>query len=150
MKKISDIYGISYEELLKGTAYGSQKNKFRKYILLFILMISIQVIFIVVFSIMSDKYIKSNYKCLGSQTYYVLEVYDSEDNNYSYVTLKKNDTIKTVKVSKVISSLVEIDGNYEFIFRGNDNNDDIDYIFDNNEIINVIKTDKDINNISCK
>ena len=96
-------------------------------------MIVMQVIFIVVFSIIGDKHIKSNYKCLGSQTYYVLEVYDSEDNNYSYVTLKKNDA-----------------GHFEFIFRGNDNNDDIDYIFNNNEIINVIKTDKVINNISCK
>ena len=151
LKKISDVYNIPYSELLSDTNYESKKKyNIKKYIILFILMILIQVIFIIVVSTISSKNMKSNYKCIGSQTYNILEIYDSEDTNYSYVTLKKDDNIKTVKVSKVISSLIEVDGTYEFIFRSNKNNDDIEYIFNNNEIINVIETDKFINVINCK
>lgn len=151
LKKISDVYNIPYSELLKDTDYEVKKKKdIRKYILLFILMIVIQILFIFVVSIISDKSIGNDYKCIGSQTYIVLEIYDSEDNNYAYVTLKKNDVIKTVKVSKVISSLLENDQMYEFIFRSNSDNDDIEYIFNNNEIINVINALENVNIINCK
>lgn len=151
LKKISDVYNIPYNELLKDTDYSDKKKyNVRKYILLFILMIIVQLLFILVISIISDNSINSNYKCLGTQTYYVLEIYDSEDNNYSYVTLKKGDNIKTVKVSKVISSLINENNNYQFVFRSNDTNDDIEYIFNNSDIVNVIETNEQINIIDCK
>lgn len=150
LKKISDVYEIPYDELLNNTDYEGKKSMvIRKYILLFILMIIIQVIFIFLISNFSNKEIKNDYKCVGSQTYIVMEIYDSEDSNYMYVTLKKDDTIKTVKVSKVIGSLINVDKKYEFVFKSNDSNNDMEHIFDNNEIINVIETDKDTNIINC-
>lgn len=151
LKKISDVYNIPYSELLNDTDYESKKRyDIKKYILLFVLMIMVQVIFIFLISMISDKNMVSNYKCLGTQTYNILDIYDSDDNNYSHVTLKKNDEIKTVKVSKVISSLIKVGGNYQVIFRSNEDNDNIDYIFNTNEIINVIETDENINIIDCK
>lgn len=150
LKKISDIYNIPYDELLDDTKYEENKRKLiYRYIILFILMILIQMIFILVISMISDNNINNDYKCIGSQTYMVMEIYESEDNNYSYVTLKKNDDIETVKVSKVISSLIEVQKKYEFIFRSNSDIDEIDYIFNNNEIINVVVTEKDTNIINC-
>lgn len=150
LKRISDVYDIPYDELLNDTDYEGKKSMvIRKYILLFILMIIIQVIFIFLISNFSDKEIKNDYKCVGSQTYTVMEIYDSEDNNYMYVTLKKDYNIKTVKVSKVIASLINVDKKYEFVFKSNDSNNDMDYIFNNSEIINVIETDKDTNIINC-
>ena len=41
-------------------------------------------------------------------------------------------------------------GMYKFIFRSNNENSDIDYIFLNNEIINVVKTSEYGNVIDCK
>jgi len=150
LKKISEVYNIPYDELLKDTDYEVKKKRdIKRYLLMFILMIIIQVIFIFLVSMISDKNIKNEYKCVGSQTYIVMKIYDSEDNNYSYVTLKKDDDIKTVKVSKVISSLIDIDKKYEFIFRSNSSNNDIEYIFNSGEIINVVETNKDINIINC-
>lgn len=150
LKKISDVYNIPYNELLNDTEYES-KNKYdvKKYILLFILMIIIQIILVFVISMISDNKIDKDYKCLGTQTYKVLEIYDSDDDNYVFLTLKKDDVIKTVKVSKVISSLVLVDGTYGFVFKSNDVNEDIEYIFNNNEIINVIAVDKEVNVINC-
>lgn len=149
LKKISDVYNIPYDELLSDTKYEEKKkNLIVKYILWFLIMIIVQVVIIFLISMFSDNK-KNTYKCVGSQTYVVMEIYDSEDNNYSYVTLKKDDVIETVKVSKVIVSLIDVSKKYEFIFRSNDKNKNIDYIFSNNEIINVIETDKDTNIINC-
>ena len=149
LKKISDVYNIAYEELLNDTEYeGKKQNLIIKYIILFLIMIIVQVVIIFLISMFSDNK-KNTYRCVGSQTYTVMEIYDSEDNNYSYVTLKKDDVIKTVKVSKVIVSLIDVSKKYEFIFRSNVTNKEIDYIFNNNEIINVIETEKDTNIINC-
>ena len=150
LKKISDVYNIPYNELLNDTEYES-KNKYdiRKYILLFVLMIIVQIILVFVISMISDNKIDKDYKCLGTQTYKVLEIYDSDDDNYVFLTLKKDDVIKTVKVSKVIGSLINVDKKYEFVFKSNDSNNDMEHIFDNNEIINVIETNKNTNIINC-
>lgn len=151
LKKISDVYNVSYSELLNDTDYeGRKKYNIKKYILVFIVMIVIQIVLIFVVSMISSLNMDGNYLCLGTQTYTILEIYDSEDENYSYVTLKKDDIVKTVKVSRVISSLISEDNMYEFIFRSNSNNNDIDYIFDNNEIVNVVETNENINIIDCK
>ena len=151
LKKISDVYNITYSELLSGTSYGSKKwYDIKKYIFLVVLMVIFQIIFIVIISMISSRNMESEYRCLGTQTYIVLEVYDSEDDNYSYITLKKGDDIRTVKVSKVISSMVVEGNEYQFIFRSNEDNSDIDYIFNNNEIINVIDSDYYKDDIVCK
>ena len=152
LKKISDVYNIPYDELLSGTDYEFKNNKFniKKYGLLFIIMIVIQVVFILIVSTISGRNMKINYNCLGVQTYEVLKIYDSEDDNYSYITLKRDDNIVTEKISKVISSMIVENGMYKFIFRSNNENSDIDYIFLNNEIINVVKTSEYVNVIDCK
>ena len=151
LKKISDVYNITYSELLSGTSYGSKKwYDIKKYLFLVVLMVIFQIIFIVIISMISSRNMESEYRCLGTQTYIVLEVYDSEDDNYSYITLKKGDDIRTVKVSKVISSMVVEGNEYQFIFRSNEDNSDIDYIFNNNEIINVIDSDYYKDDIVCK
>lgn len=151
LKKISDVYNIPYEELLADTEYGNKKNNnIKKYILMFIIMIICQVILVLGISFISSNEINSDYKCIGSQTYKVLEIYDNDDNNYVYITLKKGNNIKTVMVSRIIASLVEKDRVYEFVFRSNSNNDDMEYIFNNNEIINIIESYENINIINCK
>ena len=125
LKKICEIYNISYEDLFSKRDCDVKKQKNIK-------------LLIVTFGTKTKEY-----KCFGLQTYYILDMYEKEnDENYIYVTLKNNsDNIKTVKVSKLISSNLEKEKYYEFIFRTNEINTDIDYIFQNNEIINVIKKD---------
>lgn len=151
LKKISDVYEISYSELLNGTDYKTNKKyNVKKYLLLFLLMIIFQVIFILVVSIFSNKEMESNYRCLGTQTYNVLEIYNSDDDNFSYITLEKDGEIKTVKGSKVVSSLIKVDSKYQFIFRSNEDNNDIEYIFNNSEIINIIETTENVDVIVCK
>lgn len=151
LKKISDVYNISYDELLNDVNYDKDKKyNIKKYIILFILMILVQIIFIFVVSLVSYKNMGSSYKCILRQTYDILEVYDSDDENYSYITLRKEDSIKTVRVSKLISSLIDEGNKYQFIFRGNENSSNIEDIFNNSEIINVIIGVDDSDLIDCK
>lgn len=53
-------------------------------------------------------------------------------------------------VKKVIFNNISVKNSYQFIFRSNDKNDDIEYIFDNNEIINIIDSQDELNVINCK
>lgn len=151
LKIISEKLNINYDELLNGTVMeNKKKSNIIKYMVILLLFILIEVIVIIIYSNIDSG---NEYKCLGTQTYYIDKIYDSGDNNYSYVTLVKNDIVKTVKVKKVISNNIEVYNTYEFVFRSNTNNDDIDYVFSNNEIINIIKSDKEldkqINDIKC-
>lgn len=151
LKIISEKLNINYDELLNGTVMENKKRfSIIKYMVLLLLFIVIEIIVIVIYSNIDNG---NEYKCLGTQTYYIDKIYDSDDNNYSYVTLVKNDIVKTVKVKRVISNNIEVNNTYEFVFRSNTNNDDIDYIFNSNEIINVIQSnkeiDKQINDIKC-
>lgn len=150
LKIISEKLNINYDELLNGTIMeNKKKSNIIKYMVMLLLFIVIEVIVIIIYSNIDNS---TDYKCLGTQTYYVDKIYDS-DNNYSYVTLVKNDIVKTIKVKKVISNNIEVNNTYEFVFRSNTDNDDVDYIFSNNEIINIIKSDKkldkQINIINC-
>lgn len=151
LKIISEKLNINYDELLNGTIMeNKKKSNIIKYMVLLVLFIVIEVIVIIIYSNIDNS---TDYKCLGTQTYYIDKIYASDDNNYSYVTLVKNDIVKTIKVKKVIANNIEINNTYEFVFRSNTDNDDVDYIFNNNEIINIIKSnkelDKQINDIKC-
>ncbi len=141
LKKICEIYNISYEDLFSKRDCDVKKQKnIKLLIIIFFAMILGEFIIILIVTFGTKT---KEYKCFGLQTYYILDMYEKEnDENYIYVTLKNNsDNIKTVKVSKLISSNLEKEKYYEFIFRTNEINTDIDYIFQNNEIINVIKKD---------
>lgn len=147
LKRISDVLNINYDELLNGTVMDNKKNNIIKYIIMLVIFIIISVIIIVIYSNVGNS---DSYKCLGTQTYYIDSIYDSEDNNYSYITLIKGDIVKTIKVKKVISNNISEKKSYQFVFRSNDNIDDIEYIFSNNEIINIIDTFEELNVINCE
>lgn len=151
LKKISDVYEIPYDELLKGTEYADRKrNTILKYIVLFLLMILVQVGFILLVSAFSNKGTENEYRCLGTQTYEVLKVYASEDENFAYLTLKKEDEIQTVKAPRVISQLVREGYMYKFIFRSSTDSGTIESVFRDGDIINVIETSISENIIRCK
>lgn len=147
LKRISEELNINYDELLNGTVMDNKKNNIIKYIIMLIIFIIISIIIIVIYSNVGNR---DSYKCLGTQTYYIDNIYDSDDDNYSYITLIKGDIVKTIKVKKVISNNISEKKSYQFVFRSNNNNDDIDYIFNNNEIINIIDTFEELNIINCE
>ena len=81
-----------------------------------------------------------------TKTYNVLNIAESDDDNYLYLTIKQfqNDEVETVKVLKSLANGVEANKNYEFTFQyGNENiEDNIKSIFENATLVQIKETDK--------
>lgn len=98
------------------------------------------------------------YICSFIKTYLVLDVSDSNDEKYAYLTLKmfQGEEVVTVKVRKnLIDEIIE-DQFYEFQFTVSESKkgDNIQEIFDNHKLISITATDKtgfdQINEDVCK
>ena len=58
------------------------------------------------------------YRCIGTKTYYVDKIYDSDDDNYKYVILiDGNNQVNNVKVKNVIINNIEVGNSYEFVYK---------------------------------
>lgn len=99
------------------------------------------------------------YICSFTKTYLVLDVSDSNDKNYFYLTLKmfQGEEVATVKVKRnLINEIIE-DKFYEFkfnILETSNDNDSIQEIFNNYNLISITETDKtgldQVNENICK
>lgn len=80
------------------------------------------------------------------KTYNVLNVTDSNDENYLYLTVNQfqDEEIETVKVQKSLANIVKEKNSYEFTFQYTDNivEDNIESIFANTILISIKETDK--------
>lgn len=80
------------------------------------------------------------------KTYNILNVTESNDENYLYLTIKQfqEEEVETVKVEKRLANIVEKGNNYEFTFKYTDKTvkDNIKSIFTNTILISITKTDK--------
>lgn len=77
------------------------------------------------------------------RTYRILNVAESNDYKYLYVTLRQfqAEEVETVKVLRKDFEKVEVDKNYEIVFRNKGiKRDTIEDIFTNSEVISVVFT----------
>lgn len=89
----------------------------------------------------------NNNKCSFTQTYSIINFYESDDDSKIWVTLKpfQTDDIATIKLDKKIIGIVNEFENYEFTFEKGNNDipeDTIYEIFKNSNLISINKTDK--------
>lgn len=98
------------------------------------------------------------YTCSFIRTYLVLDVSDSNDDNFIYLTLREfqGEEVVTVKVNRELNSEIIEDSYYEFQFAstGKSIETDINTIFNSNQLLAITLTDKmgtnQINENSCK
>ena len=152
LKKISEEFNISYDEIFSDKD-TKKRNNIIRYILIFLGIIVIEVIIILIYTYMLDK-LDKEYKCIGTKTYYVDKIYDSDDDNYKYVILIDRDNqVNNIKVKNVIINNIEVGNSYEFVYRSNDGDTSIDEII-NDKIVNIIRNNNDkkdwIDIIDCK
>lgn len=141
IKKISDEFNITLEELLDG---NKKVKPTKKYSLIFLIIsILILVLILLLFSKNNDEKI---YDCTVIKTYYIENISNSNDENYKYITVSEFQTegTFTIKLSKIDSEKLEKDKSYEFTFNINKENinSTTDILFDNSEIINIKESDK--------
>lgn len=151
LEKISEEFNISYDEILRDMD-SKKKNNIIKYILVFLGIIIIEIVIIIIYTYMLDKK-DMEYKCVGTRTYYVDRVYDSDDDNYKYVTfIDRDNQVNNIKVRKLVVNNIEVGNRYEFVYRSNDMDTSIDEII-NDKIVNIIKSNKEdewIDIVNCR
>lgn len=86
------------------------------------------------------------YICSFTKTYLVLDVIDSNDDKYVYLTLRmfQDEEVVTVKVDKNLAVDMVEDQSYEFQFTsiGDNQQEDIQSIFKNHKLISIKVTDR--------
>lgn len=86
------------------------------------------------------------YTCSFTRTYLVLDISDSNDEAYIYLTLREfqEEEVVTVKVKKELSSVIIEDNNYEFTFASTGKSSDVDIksLFESNTLLSINATDK--------
>jgi len=163
IKKLSNEFGITIEELLDGeikTEGNSNKNKknnkkWNKKILNYKI-ISILIIILIIFGMI---YIKTKNKnkieeesltkmnnCTVIKTYNIKNIEPSNDGNYLYVTVTEYQVegVFTIKLPKSVSKDLKNNSSYVFTFKTTEENLTVttDVLFNNSEIINIKYTEK--------
>lgn len=90
---------------------------------------------------------KSPYICSFVRTYLVLDISDSNNKEYSYLTLKEfqSEEVTTIKVEKKLVSDIEEDQYYEFRFGSlkESNRTDIKSLFESHLLLSISFTEKE-------
>lgn len=153
LKKISEEFNVSYEEIFSDKEVIGKKNNIIKYLLLFLGIVIVEVVIILIYTYVLDVG-DYEYKCVGTKTYYVDKIYDGNDDNYKYVTfIDKDNQVYNIRVKNVIINNIEVNNSYEFVYRSYDRDNSIEEII-NDRIVNIIRNNKDrdewVNIINCK
>ena len=98
------------------------------------------------------------YTCSFIRTYLVLDVSESNDHDFIYLTLREfqGEEVVTVKVNRDLNPEIMEDSYYEFQFAstGKSIETDINTIFNSNQLLSITLTEKtgsnQINENSCK
>lgn len=82
------------------------------------------------------------------KTYKVLNVADSNDDNYIYITIRgyNQEDVQTIKIRKYLNPNIKANNNYEFTFKSTSDVtlcDTILSIFKNTELLKIEYTDKE-------
>ena len=150
LKRISQEFNLTIDELLEGEIKKYQKNTKAKFIPL--ILVSIVVLTIIIISIYYLK-TKNNKEsntpennCTVIKTYDIKNIKESNDGNYRYITISEYqiEGIFTIKIPRSISENLKSSTAYIFTFKTTEDNKNsfTDKLFSNSEIINIQETDK--------
>lgn len=152
LKEISDTFKISIDDLLDGNIINyNSKKKFNKWLLIPVILIFLLGIILIVFKPSKENEEGKIDYCKVIRTFNVLNVSNSNDEEYLYLTVSEFQTegVYTVKISKLISKDIKENNNYEFTFKIDNNyipnvNNYIspEVLFTKYEVLDVKYTDK--------
>jgi len=149
LKKISEIFNITIEELLDGTLNKKEKTNVKKSIKILLIIV---IMFIILLSIIimiinnHNKIIEDINDCTVIRTYYIDNIGKSNDDKYLYITVHEYQVegTYTLKLPKLVSGNLESGSSYEFTFKTGKEyvTSTTDKLFENSEVINLNYTDK--------
>lgn len=88
---------------------------------------------------------KEKYNCDFKRTFKVIDIHESNDEEYMYVTIRafQGEDVQTIKIPKVLGKTMEKGNNYEFKYRQIEKipSDSILDIYNHSELLFIEKTD---------
>lgn len=148
LNKISSVFEISVDELLKGKRNKKKKFNKRKYIL--IILVILLIIGLILFikntdnkknNVVNKEEKVKDYPCTMVSNYFVHLIFKSNDENYKYITITQFQTegIYSVIVPTVIADKLEKEKRYKFTFKTKEDYKNVSpaVLFANSEIVNV-------------
>lgn len=123
------------------------KNKYKRWdIIILLIFLIIFVIICILFGTTKDDSEWVNAKeCTFTRTYKVLAIYDSNNDDYKWITIRsyQDEDIATVKIKNKYN--INKNENYEIKFKveGKIKKDNISDIYNNSSIISIDETDKE-------
>lgn len=147
LKNLSEVLGVTIDELLDGNQNNKEQNKKKSKVLLIVIICIILLIIIIFFMLKQNNISnKVEYNCEVIRTFHIDKIKNSNNQNYLYITVSEYQVegTYTIKMSKTISKDLTEDSNYEFTFKTTEEyvKDSVDNLYENSEIINVSETDK--------
>lgn len=150
LKKVSEIFEITIEELLEGNLNNkikeqkvSKKNRYIWSIIITLILIILLSI-LIIYNNKEKNNVSNN--CIVIRTYYIDNIAKSNDENYLYITVHEyqEEGTYTIKLPKLVSKNLEIGKSYEFTFKTNKKNifTRTDELFIDSEIIDLKYSDK--------
>lgn len=146
LKILSKVLKIDFNEIFNNR--GNTLPVVKKYKIDTIILLIIAIIIIGLVFLINNKnnYNVNKYNCSMIKTYNIVNISDSNDENYSYVTLKEyqSEGVYSVKLPKTISKNLIEANNYEFTFNINKENvySTPSEIFEEAKLININHSDK--------
>ena len=142
LKKLSEEFEITIDDLLEGTSSNNKQKKKNKKVYILIIAILIISTFLIINIINKSNKMKEIEECTVIRTYYIDNVSNSNDENYKYITLHEFqiEGTFTVKISKVQAEKIKEKENYEITFKTDKDYWNTDELFNNSEIISVEHT----------
>ena len=149
LKRLSEIFNITIEELLEGSLIQKEKTNIKnnKKIIFIISILIITILSIIILITNNqNKIAEDTNNCTVIRTYYIDNIGKSNDDNYLYITVHEYqiEGTYTIKLPKLVSGNLEVGNSYEFTFKTSKNYliTTTDRLFENSEIINLNYTDK--------
>lgn len=146
LKILSKVLKIDFNEIFNNR--GNTLPVVKKYKIDTIILLIIAIIIIGLVFLINNKnnYNVNKYNCSMIKTYNIVNISDSNDENYSYVTLREyqSEGVYSVKLPKTISKNLIEANNYEFTFNINKENvySTPSEIFEKAKLININHSDK--------
>ena len=150
LKRISEILGITIEELLDGKIKNKEKSTktiINKKIFLILLLIPIIIIITILLTNNNNNNNEKEDNCTVIRTYYIDNIGRSNDENYLYITIHEFQVegTYTLKLPMTISSHLEVGNSYEFTFKTTKDyiKTNTDILFNNSDVINLKQSTKE-------
>lgn len=149
LKRISQEFNITIDELLTGEIKKYQKTIKAKFISLIFFLMVLAIIIISIYYLKTKNNKEPNTpenNCTVIKTYDIKNIKESNDGNYRYITISEYQVegIFTIKIPRSISENLKPETAYIFTLKTTEDNKNslTDKLFTNGEIINIQETDK--------